>query len=470
MNGFGGDFVQRGRHESGVTSLEFESQGLNSKLVTPDSKPPSCAGGRFLPFPHAPLIMQESVTRSSTDLLRRNPALRRLVRFLAAAPEGIHDRYLSAEERDQVEVLVREGLAQRKGSRLRLADRAAAEAVLENSFGEPEERGDDIAVILSFIQQLHASSAGLETVGELVEAGAQKLFERVEFDVAAFVVFDESLETFVVRRAGTPPPKSDAFAEMLAAVLLRSESMVVEPAEIRISLDAEVLPAAVAAAGFDFEGAAALLQGNRTVGLLVVYRAGSSFEPNERKTIEIVASQLGFGIGGFRARERIQTLADTDELTGIKNRRYFRRVLASEFDRARLYNLPLSLLMIDVDDFKKINDGHGHPVGDVLLSELCGTIKGALRQLDVFGRTGGDEFAVLLLHTPMVGAVSVAHRIVQRAGVITIPADEEALIRCSVSVGVAAYESTDENADNLMRRADERLYAAKRAGKNQYKT
>jgi diguanylate cyclase (GGDEF)-like protein len=137
-------------------------------------------------------------------------------------------------------------------------------------------------------------------------------------------------------------------------------------------------------------------------------------------------------------------------------------------ERARVYSLPLSLLMFDIDDFKAINDNFGHTVGDVVLSELCGAVRETLRPPDLFARFGGDEFAIILPHTDLGGACAVADRILQRVQMLAIPADDEGTIRCSISLGIAEFRSADTTSADVIRRADEQLYEAKRAGKNRY--
>lgn len=124
--------------------------------------------------------------------------------------------------------------------------------------------------------------------------------------------------------------------------------------------------------------------------------------------------------------------------------------------------------MFDVDDFKEINDRFGHTIGDVVLSELCGAVRETLRPPDLFARFGGDEFAIILPHTDLAGACAVADRILKSVRELTIPTDDESTIRCSISIGIASYRSADTAADDVIRRADERLYEAKRAGKNRY--
>jgi diguanylate cyclase (GGDEF)-like protein len=207
---------------------------------------------------------------------------------------------------------------------------------------------------------------------------------------------------------------------------------------------------------------------NRPAGLLVLSRNGNPYTENEQRLFDYFANQLSLLIGTVRAQEQVQKLADTDEMTGIWNRRYFQRQLEAEVERARIYKLPLSLMTFDVDSFKEINDTFGHPMGDVVLSELCGIVRESLRQPDVFARVGGDEFAILVPHTDAAGAQHLADRILRKVRRLAIPGDGNASVTCSVSIGIASYVPQETTAEDLMHRADERLYVAKKSGKNQY--
>lgn len=153
--------------------------------------------------------------------------------------------------------------------------------------------------------------------------------------------------------------------------------------------------------------------------------------------------------------------AYTDPLTGLRNRRYLDLVLERELFRAQRYRRPLSLLALDLDNFKRINDTHGHPVGDRVLKALARCLEEHIRQSDRAVRLGGEEFAVLLAETPLAQAVRMANRLRQAVAALRVfPAEG-----ISVSIGVAEARPEDSPL-SLLKRADDALYQAKRRGKN----
>ncbi|NLW90955.1 MAG: diguanylate cyclase [Syntrophomonadaceae bacterium] len=152
---------------------------------------------------------------------------------------------------------------------------------------------------------------------------------------------------------------------------------------------------------------------------------------------------------------------NTDDLTGIYNHRFIVQRLREEVERADRYHLPLSIMMLDLDHFKKINDRFGHPTGDIVLNRVAQTIKQTLRQIDIAGRYGGEEFLVILPQTSVEDAVQVAERILEQVAAITL---ENAKPRITISIGVAAF--SDENENELLARADRLLYLAKANGRN----
>ncbi len=169
-----------------------------------------------------------------------------------------------------------------------------------------------------------------------------------------------------------------------------------------------------------------------------------------------------------RQQQKMKTLAITDELTGIANRRQLISVGQKELQRSLRYHHPMSLLMIDIDHFKRVNDTWGHSAGDQILKSLSRVMVTTLRSHDVLGRVGGEEFAVILPQTNAAGARAVAELL--RANIEqseTTIVERNAKVRCTVSIGVATLNGEGDSLDALMVRADNALYKAKYAGRDQ---
>ena len=166
-----------------------------------------------------------------------------------------------------------------------------------------------------------------------------------------------------------------------------------------------------------------------------------------------------------RTAELLRELAGVDELTKLPNRRQFLKSLEAEFARVQRYDRPLSVLMIDADEFKQINDRYGHFAGDEVLQALAVRLRGGVRQIDLLGRLGGEEFAVALMETDMPAALETAERL--RREIAAEPFDVGAAnIQVTVSVGVATRQASDDNAAQLLSLADKAMYLAKTGGRN----
>ena len=167
----------------------------------------------------------------------------------------------------------------------------------------------------------------------------------------------------------------------------------------------------------------------------------------------------------------LEKLALTDYLTNLSNRRYFMIRGDEEFKRAKRNGRPLSLLMLDIDDFKKVNDNYGHEAGDLALQKLAMGMKSSLREIDLFGRLGGEEFAVLLSDTTLEEAVLLAERVRQTIAEISfqfagVAPTQSITISITISIGVAAVNDGMTGLDDLLRNADTALYGAKNGGRN----
>lgn len=163
--------------------------------------------------------------------------------------------------------------------------------------------------------------------------------------------------------------------------------------------------------------------------------------------------------------EEIYRMTIVDGLTQIHNKRYLYEALEREVLRARRHERPLSLLMFDIDFFKRINDQYGHLAGDYVLRELARVVQGRIRRDEVFARYGGEEFVIVLPETPLEGAASLGQNLRARVAEHTFVFQGEG-IPVTVSIGAAVLTDQDKTATDLVQRTDEKLYEAKRGGRN----
>lgn len=160
----------------------------------------------------------------------------------------------------------------------------------------------------------------------------------------------------------------------------------------------------------------------------------------------------------------MEKLATTDPLTGVFNRRHLFKLAEQEFNRASRYGRSFSVLMIDIDHFKLINDTYGHGIGDDALKRMTEVVTQSLRTVDFLGRFGGEEFIVFLPETEPQAAVEVVERM--RKKIAQIELEQIAAAVITVSIGVASYHPNDPTIDLVLQRADAALYEAKHQGRN----
>ncbi len=171
-----------------------------------------------------------------------------------------------------------------------------------------------------------------------------------------------------------------------------------------------------------------------------------------------------------RLEEELKHEARTDPLTGSSNRRHFFTLAERAIRLSRRYQHPLSLLMLDIDHFKAVNDTYGHHAGDLVLQALVQACRQTLRDVDMLGRIGGEEFAVLLPETDAEHALQAAERLRQAVAAVEVPLEDGRAVRFTISLGVANLCDLDEDIDALLKRADGALYRAKEAGRTRVRT
>lgn len=180
------------------------------------------------------------------------------------------------------------------------------------------------------------------------------------------------------------------------------------------------------------------------------------------------ATQVGLAIDCFKSHERMIGLSFTDIMTGLYNRRFFEKALSQEINRCQRYSRSFSLLIVDIDHFKKVNDTYGHDAGDEIIRQVADILQHNLRSLDVVCRIGGEEFGIILPETPSQNLAIVVNRLLKeiRQAEPHVDAMAQKKENVTISIGVASYRGGDLSSAALFKLADKSLYHAKRNGRD----
>jgi diguanylate cyclase (GGDEF)-like protein len=197
---------------------------------------------------------------------------------------------------------------------------------------------------------------------------------------------------------------------------------------------------------------------------LVLDPPAGGLSPEAEDLVAWLGSQAAIALENARLHHVARREASTDELTGLVNRRRFMEALDGEIARTQRGGARLSVLLADLDDFKRINDRFGHPAGDEALRTFASLLRASLREVDTAARLGGEEFAVLLPETDLEGALVLAERLRRHVGAHAVLLHDGEPVHLTTSIGVAEYQSGPR--DELLQHADEGLYRAKQEGKN----
>ena len=187
----------------------------------------------------------------------------------------------------------------------------------------------------------------------------------------------------------------------------------------------------------------------------------------DRVVLQAVASELVVAVENSRLYRLTKRLSITDELTDLYNYRYLQQRLDDEIHRAERYDKRLSFLMLDIDNFKRVNDVHGHRVGDQVLAEVASLLKSTVREVDIVARYGGEEFSVILPETDAPGAFIAAEKIREAIALHRFKdADGEPVVHVTISIGLASFPAHATDKESLLRAADDAVYHAKGTGKD----
>jgi len=277
----------------------------------------------------------------------------------------------------------------------------------------------------------------------------------------------------------------DIMRQLLATVLAEQGEITeaasgAEALQLAGSVSPDVILLDVQMPGMDgYEVCKRLKENEKTAQIPVVFLTASSSNEDEERGLDIgatdfirkplsakiIQARISNILNLRAAHKELQRLASTDPLTGAFNRRYFLETGNAELHRSRRYEQPFTVLMLDIDHFKAVNDTYGHGIGDDALKETVRVIQSLLRGEDTLGRLGGEEFAVIFPQTIDAGASFVAERIRKSISEIVIETSQGPLT-FTMSIGVTASDAEDDSIEDILNRADGALYQAKEQGRD----
>jgi diguanylate cyclase (GGDEF)-like protein len=328
---------------------------------------------------------------------------------------------------------------------------------------------------MTLINEINQVAVNLTTLSEALSSLLVILDKTIDNHAVGFAIFSDEKEILLSIKLSQSIPQK--MLEIFQYQSLEDLAVTVNKDISDYSIAVELLeenwisPEDVDASDFDphLIYSIPIRAKNEIFGLLNVYhpRMGT-VSLYQKQNLEKLAPYISTAIGTIFMHNKIKGLSVIDGLTELYNRRYVMELFKTEFNKTGRYDSHLSLVMIDIDNFKKINDTHGHLSGDLVLKTLSGIIKGSLRNVDLPGRYGGEEFILVLPETEKENAVTVAERIREKVQNHTFKTMSGEPLTLTISLGVSEMEDLDNKTNELelIKIADARLYKAKRTGKN----
>jgi diguanylate cyclase (GGDEF)-like protein len=342
-------------------------------------------------------------------------------------------------------------------------------ALLENARADAsrERRGHRLET-LSFISKALSSTIKVE---EMLETMVDQTRGIVPYDRSALFIADPGKRSLVLRaQRGFLPAGAEevriAFDHGLAGyVATHGRSLLFSDLkERRRAVD--IVPGAAGQERIrSFLGLPVRHQEGLVGVWILVSDQPGRFDADDLDMLSVVAAQAGTLISNAVLHQTVERLAVTDGLTGLYNHRHFQERLQYEIERGERHEEPLSLLLLDIDHFKKINDTFGHPFGDKVLKALAAELGRLARRVDFVARYGGEEFAIILVSTDRRGCRASAQRVLKAVRALRIP-HEGGVFTFTLSVGAATFPDDAGTREDLVRRADQALYAAKERGRD----
>jgi two-component system, cell cycle response regulator len=304
---------------------------------------------------------------------------------------------------------------------------------------------------------------------QMLESIVNTAADAVQADAAVLWMFTatrESVYPAIIRGVVGRSMESIKVGEGIAGQVAERGNSIVLPGDEVLSRRARSEP------DFPVTAAIPLYSQARLMGVLTVYRKDPEqlFTRADTDTVIFLAEQGGVAIENVLLHEDAQRLSLTDGLTGVWNRRYFQMQFRQVLATASRFDRPFSIMMLDLDHFKRVNDTHGHQRGDAILVEFSQRVSGALREIDTFARYGGEEFICLLAETGLGGAATTAEKIREVIKSQPFGGVGDEPISLTVSIGVASYPEHGDSFRGLVEAADQAMYRAKQEGRDRVRT
>lgn len=351
----------------------------------------------------------------------------------------------------------------RIGSARDITKRRQLEKQLERQIEVQRQKAMEIAKASLRIYQLTEKLKNVPLLATqlLMEGSERELFEKAAESLTNRTSFNYKKAVFYVRYGNRLIPMGDKERKGRPIFVDSSERIArfYRGEEVKLSRGEMLVPLVAR------QRALGVLQASFELEEFALFEKDKAVYNEQKNLLETIADIVAMATVNLRLYKKVERQSVVDELTGAYNRRYFDRFLAKETERARRYHRPLSLIMLDLDNLKEINDRFGHPVGDEVLHSIAILISRSSRATDVVCRFGGDEFVVVMPETPLIDAYKKAERLV-----VTLRNEVPRIVGKSgiyvtVSAGVGEYQ-IGETAKKFLERVDGALYTAKATGKN----
>jgi diguanylate cyclase (GGDEF)-like protein len=336
---------------------------------------------------------------------------------------------------------------------------------LEKANEELESRLAEIFFTHEFFKAL-TSYSSVEDVASLIVDGANGILGA---EISCVYLFEQRDWTLKLRASQGRPEESFRPIVAVSETIIGAAFRDGFTQQSDVPMGSELARWSAVPEDIRSQAALPLRAGEAVVGVLLV--ASSTYReltPAERDRMQVIGNQSSLALQNALLHEELERLSITDRLTELYNHGYFQQRLEIEMGRAARFGHRLSVIMLDIDDFKQYNDRYGHPRGDKVLQAVSTIIRQNLREIDVAARYGGEEFILVLPETDVEGALAVAERIRKSMSEFEFfTTDEDSSGPQTVSLGVSTYPVHATTAARLVETADRAMYQAKRLGKNQ---